>query len=129
MPNSGMLNLDTHILIHTLAGNITPRERKLLAGEEWSISAIVIWEISKLAQLGRIELDIDDPALTRLLAGVHTWAITIDVCRAIRKLDFRSDPADEMIAATSIVHRVPLMTLDGKITTSKVAPLARYTAP
>jgi len=129
MLNSGMLNLDTHILIHALAGNITPRERKLLTNDEWGISAIVIWEISKLAQLGRIQLDIDDPALTRLLAGIHTWPITIDVCRAIRKLDFRSDPADEIIAATSIVHRVPLMTRDGKITKSKVVPLARYTAP
>jgi PIN domain nuclease of toxin-antitoxin system len=120
-----MLNLDTHILLHALAGNINSRERKLLAGEEWSISSIVIWEISKLAQLGRIQLDINDPALTRLLAGIHTWPITIDVCRAIRNLDFRSDPADEIIAATSIVHRVPLVTRDGKMAKSKVVPLSR----
>jgi PIN domain nuclease of toxin-antitoxin system len=74
-----MLNLDTHILIHALAGTITPRERKVLAGDEWGISAIVIWEIGKLAQLGRIEIDLDDSSLTRLLAGIHTWPITIDV--------------------------------------------------
>jgi PIN domain nuclease of toxin-antitoxin system len=120
-----MLNLDTHILIHALIGNITPRERKLLAGDEWSISAMVIWELSKLSQMGRIELDLDDPGLTRRLAGIQTWPITIDICRAIRSLDFHSDPADELIAATSIVHRIPLVTRDGKISKSKVVPLAR----
>ena len=120
-----MLNLDTHILLHALTGEITSRERRLLASHEWGISAIVIWEIAKLAQLGRIELDLDDSDLTRLLSGVRTWPITIDVCRAIRSLDFRSDPADEIIAATSIVHKVPLMTRDGKILKSKTVPLAK----
>jgi PIN domain nuclease of toxin-antitoxin system len=118
-----MLNLDTPILIFALAGEVTPRERRLLAGEEWGISSIVIWEIAKLAQLGRIEIDLDDPSLTRLLARMQTWPITVDVCRAIRSLDFRSDPADEIIAATSIVHRVPLLTRDARIRKSKRVPL------
>jgi len=53
-----MLNLDTHILIHSLNGELTARERRLLSGNRWSISAIVVWEITKLVQLGRIEMDI-----------------------------------------------------------------------
>ena len=48
-----MLNLDTHIVLHALAGSLTRREEKLLRRELWSISAIVLWEITKLAQLGR----------------------------------------------------------------------------
>jgi predicted nucleic acid-binding protein len=36
-----------------------------------------------------------------------------------------SDSADELIAATSVVHRVPLLTRDRKILKSKVVPLAR----
>jgi PIN domain nuclease of toxin-antitoxin system len=119
-----MLNLDTHILIHALAGNITAREHKILANDEWSISAIVLWELSKLSQMGRIQLDLDDPSFTRILAGIQTWPITIDICRAIRNLDFHSDPADELIAATSVVHRVALVTRDGKIRKSKSVPLA-----
>jgi PIN domain nuclease of toxin-antitoxin system len=38
---------------------LTAREEKLLSSQQWSISAIVLWELAKLAQLGRIELDID----------------------------------------------------------------------
>jgi PIN domain nuclease of toxin-antitoxin system len=39
-------------------------------------------------------------------------------------LDFDSDPADEIIAATSLVHRVPLMTRDRKMRRSKLVPIA-----
>ena len=67
-----MLNLDTHILLHAVAGQITARERKLLEGDQWSISCVVIWEIAKLAQLGRIEIDLDDADLTRLLVHAFT---------------------------------------------------------
>ena len=87
-----MLNLDTHILLHAIAGEVTSKERKLLDGQEWSISAIVLWEIAKLAQLGRIEFDLDSPELMRLLSRIHTWPITLDICREIRSLDFHSDP-------------------------------------
>ena len=54
-----MLNLDTHILIFAVGGALRPAERALLAGDRWSISAIVLWEIAKLAQLGRITMDLD----------------------------------------------------------------------
>src|SRR3990172_6875993 len=98
-----MLNLDTHILLHALTGELTPKETKALTADGWSISAIVLWEIAKLAELGRIEVDLDDAELVRVLSRIHTWPITLDICRALRSLDFRSDPADELIADTSIV--------------------------
>jgi PIN domain nuclease of toxin-antitoxin system len=120
-----MLNLDTHVLIHALAGSLTQDEHTLLAGDEWSISAIVLWELSKLAQLGRIEMDLRNPEVVRNLSKIHTWPLTLEVCVAIHDLDFRSDPADELIAATSLVHRIPLVTRDATIRTSKRVPLAR----
>ena len=120
-----MLNLDTHILIFALAGDLRPAETRLLRTATWSISAIVLWEITKLAQLGRVELDIDDAELRRTLAAIHVWPITLDVCRGIRKLDFRGDPADELIAATSLLHAVPLVTRDRAIRKSRVVPLAK----
>jgi PIN domain nuclease of toxin-antitoxin system len=120
-----MLNLDTHILLGALAGELSRREVELLGREPWSIASIVLWEIGKLAELGRIEVDLDDPDLGRTLARIHVWPLTLDVCRTIRTLDFRGDPADEIIAATSLLHRVPLMTRDRRIRTSRRVPLIR----
>lgn len=120
-----MLNLDTHVLLHALGGKLRPRERSLLEEETWSISAIVIWEIAKLAQLGRIEIDLDDPALSRVLAQIQIWPVSVDVCRTIRSLDFSGDPADEIIAATSLVHGIPLLTRDARLRKSRRVPLQR----
>jgi PIN domain nuclease of toxin-antitoxin system len=119
-----MLNLDTHILIHALAGTLRPAEKKVLAADVWSISAIVLWEIAKLVQLGRIELDIDSAEFSQALSSVHVWPLDLAISRQIRQLDFQSDPADEIIAATSVVHRVPLVTRDRKLRRSRIVPLA-----
>ncbi len=120
-----MLNLDTHVLLYALAGELSRAERALLSRQPWSVSAIVLWEISKLAQLGRIEVDLDDADLVRTLARIHVWPLTVEICRTIQALDFRGDPADEIIGATSIVHRVPLVTRDRRIRRSRRVPLAR----
>ena len=119
-----MLNLDTHILLYALTGALTGRKASLLSRDAWSISAIVLWEISKLSELGRIEIDLEHSELVRTLARIQTWPLTLEVCRAIRALDFKGDPADEIIGATSIVHKIPLLTRDQRIRRSKRVPLA-----
>lgn len=118
-----MLNLDTHILLFALAGKLTKSEEKLLNAKKWGISSIVLWEISKLSQLGRIELDINDSEFSLIVSNLQIWPLDLSVCRAMQKLDFSSDPADEIIAATSIVHRVPLVTRDKKIRKSKLVKI------
>jgi PIN domain nuclease of toxin-antitoxin system len=119
-----MLNLDTHVLLYALAGRLRPRERAAIAREPCGISAIVLWEIARLAQLGRIEIDLDAPDLVAALSALTIWPLERDIFREIAALDFRGDPADEIIAATSIVHRVPLLTRDRHIRRSKRVPLA-----
>ena len=119
-----MLNLDTHILLFALTGKLKKKEATLLEKHQWSISSIVLWEIFKLAQLKKIELDLHDIEVVRILSKIHQWPLDLRVCQAIEKLDFKGDPADEIIAATSLVHNVSLLTRDHQILKSKVVPLA-----
>ena len=119
-----MLNLDTHILLFALEGDLSRREHRLLVQNRWSISAIVLWELTKLSQLGRVALDVESPEFARTLSGIHIWPIDLAVCREIKTLDFRGDPADEIIGATSLVHNVSLITRDRQIKRSKRVPLA-----
>jgi PIN domain nuclease of toxin-antitoxin system len=119
-----MLNLDTHILLHALTGDLKARERTILSNDSWSISAIVLWEIAFLARRGRIDFEMDDPTLTALLRQVHVWPLDLEVCRKLSELDFSSDPADEIIAATSLVHRIPLVTRDRNIRSSRLLRFA-----
>jgi PIN domain nuclease of toxin-antitoxin system len=119
-----MLNLDTHVLLYALAGTLTARERALLSQDSWGISAIVLWEIAKLAQLDRIEVDLDDADVRRVLSRVEVWPLTREIARTSTRLDFSGDPADEIIGATSVVHNVALVTRDRAIRKSKIVRLA-----
>ena len=106
-------------------GDLSTRERKLLESESWCISDVVLWELAKLVQLGRIQFDLHDPELSAALSSIHAFPITTDIAHQSTTLDFDSDPADEIIAATSIVHRIPLITRDRKILKSKMVPFKR----
>lgn len=117
-----MLNLDTHILVDALSGELSRKERNLLARDKWCISAIVLWELAKLRQLGRIEIEVQSIEFARALSQVTVISLDPQICQKSTELDFASDPADELIAATSIVFKVPLVTRDKKILRSRMVP-------
>lgn len=96
----------------------------MLEENEWSVSGIVLRELAKLVQLGRVEVDLDDREVARTLDGIRLWPIDFAIARLSTRLDFQGDPADELIAATSVVHDVPLLTRDATIRRSKMVPLA-----
>jgi PIN domain nuclease of toxin-antitoxin system len=99
-------------------------QHRLLAQHDWAISAIVLWELAKLVQLGRVELALDDAETQRCLSAVEVIPLTLAIARASTRLDFKSDPADELISATSLVMQIPLLTRDKRIRASKLVPLA-----
>ena len=119
-----MINLDTHMLVFALVGRLRPRERELMETESWGISDIVFWEIAKLVELGRLRLDFADRTVRRTLASLHVWPIDMEIAEKSTQLDFDGDPADQLIAATSVVHGVALLTRDRRIRRSRLVPLA-----
>jgi PIN domain nuclease of toxin-antitoxin system len=119
-----VINLDTHILVYALTGDLTPKERRVLSSKPWGISGIVYWELAKLVQLERISVDLTDRDVVRALSSLHVWPIDLAVSLQSTQLDFNADPADELIAATSVVHGVPLLTRDRRILRSRMVPLA-----
>jgi PIN domain nuclease of toxin-antitoxin system len=120
-----MLNLDTHILVALLDGSLTESERALVANDELAISDIVLWELAKLIQVGRLSLDLDSREFARCLQSFRFLPISLEIARMSTELDFSSDPADEIIAATSVFERIPLLTRDSKILRSRMVPFAR----
>jgi len=120
-----MLNLDTHILIAILNGDLTPREHELVVKNELAISDVVLWELAKLVQIGRLRMDFESSEFRQCLRQLTVLPITLEIARTSTRLDFSSDPADEIIAATSIVEDVPLLTRDRKILKSRIVPFAR----
>ena len=94
---------------------LRPAETDLLSENRWSISAIVLWELAELIQLGRLDMDPDDREVVQVLSRIRRWPIDLAVARASPRLDFTSDPAGEIIAAASVVHNIPLLTRDNTV--------------
>jgi PIN domain nuclease of toxin-antitoxin system len=61
--------------------------------------------------------------MMRAVEQLETWPLSLEVCLKLRLLDVDSDPADEIIAATSLAHNVPLVTRDSRIRSSTVVKL------
>jgi len=116
-----MLNLDTHILLAVMEGSLTRPEQALLHRvPEWGIAAIVLWEIEMLFRAGRIAHGLDDGTMAAMLASIAVWPLDQTVALSLRQLDFQSDPADQIIAATSLARRVPLVTRDARLRNSSL---------
>lgn len=119
-----MLNLDTHILIDLMVGHLSAAEENCVRKNDWCISGIVLWEIYKLNEIGRIKMNFNNPEITKFINSLTIYPIDMKVFEALQIIDFKSDPADEIIAATSIAYKIPLLTRDQKILKSKKVPLA-----
>ena len=119
-----MINLDTHIVIFALDDKLNSAERQAMQTEDWAISPIVLWEIAKLVERRRLNLNLDGNRFDQFLSNVEIIPIDTNIARTCARLDFRSDPADQLISATSIVYGIPLVTRDRVIRQSQLVPLA-----
>lgn len=119
-----MILLDTHIFVFWVneSEQLRPPSRVAIDSEVDSIliSAITLWEIAKLVQLGRLSLSIPleqwlDQALAYPRVQVVPLSPAISIASTELPQPFHKDPADEIIVATSRVLNCPLVTYDGKI--------------
>lgn len=82
------------------------------------VSAISVWEVSMLAEKGRLELipDLDVWIAKNLTAPVELEPISPAICiESCRMPAFHGAPADRLIVATAITLGLPLITADKKI--------------
>lgn len=86
----------------------------------FGLAAISLWELAKLVEKGRITLTIPlsewinralDPALMEILPLTPQVAVDSTTLPG----NFHSDPADELIIATTRLHDATLITADRKI--------------
>jgi PIN domain nuclease of toxin-antitoxin system len=58
------------------------------------------------------------------MSNVTVIPISMRIAQQSTELDFKSNPADEIIAATSVVEDIPLLTRDRNILRSKIVRFA-----
>ena len=119
-----VVNLDTHIVVFAFNEALSPDERSAMQEQDWAICPMVLRELAYLVENQRLEFPLYSQGFQGFLQEVSVMPIEMNVARTSARLDFNSDPADELIAATSIVYGIPLVTRDRRIRNSKIVPLA-----
>ncbi len=115
-----MLNLDTHVLIHAVGGKLTARE------DACCVRIVGAFQRSFFGKL-RNWLSLTASTSISMIRKSPEFSMPCTFGRSpwtsrgpARGLDVHVDPADELIAATSLVHKVPLVTRDRKLLSSKL---------
>ena len=85
-----MLNLDTHMVVALLNGDLSKQEYELISIETLAISAIVLLELAKLVHLKRLKLDLDGQEFREFLRHVMVIPISLEIALKSTRLDFHS---------------------------------------
>lgn len=125
-----MITIDTHVIIWEA---LTPKRLSKKAKLEFDkannsdgilFCDISLWEISMLIAKKRLEIDVSFLELIDLLTKTRNYlfqSITPEIAELSTNAltDINSDPADRIIAATSILSNSALITADKNIQKSK----------
>ena len=118
-----MILLDTHAWVWWAVDGpkLSKAAKRVLAKtEQKAIADISLWEVAMLCAKGRLRLDrpvsewleqaIDETAVEVLMisAAIATRSTALGAV-------FHGDPADQLIAATAMVHGLVLLTADARL--------------
>ena len=121
-----MIVADTHIIIwNALKPEMLSRKaEKALSAANKSDGIIFcdisLWEIAMLMHKGRLSIDVEYLEFIKLILESNNYVyrgITPEIARLSAKLfsENNKDPADRIIAATSIIENAKLVTADKKL--------------
>jgi len=121
------LIVDTHYLIWDMMGSerFTPKAEKLISNNQGNCyySSISHWEVGMLVGKGRLVLPVSvsqffyDLQRKRGYTPLYQTPEIGDLTHQFANL-LHGDPADRVIAATTIHHRATLLTADTKLLTA-----------
>jgi PIN domain nuclease of toxin-antitoxin system len=124
MGSTSVILLDTHIWIWWVTEQfhlLTDKQKKALDSNQGNLllSSISSWEVAKKVETGKLKLSIDVLEwiqLAILIPKIKVIDLSPEIIvKSTRLSDFHKDPADQLIAATSIITNCPLITSDSKI--------------
>ena len=128
--------LDTHVWIRRALGLPLPSlVDKILAesAASFALADVSLWEAAKLIEFGRLQLAVPLAeffrlALTPELTVLPVTAAIVERVTNLEASGFHKDPADQLIVATSLVHRLRLISADTRIQQWGGVPLLWRTA-
>ena len=115
--------LDTHVWVQRAAGEPLPIlvEKALREhAETLAIADISIWEVAKLVELDRLEIDVPLAEFYRMAISPELTVLPItaeiaDIAASLEAKGFHRDPADQLIEATALAHGLRLISNDARI--------------
>ena len=122
-----MITLDTCSLVWLSLSpdRLSKNADKAIKNNSLIMSDISFWEIAMLTKSGRLIIDTSYSEYIKLLLSsysIQVDPITPEIARMSVEFDdsVNSDPADRIIAATSLVENAPLVTADKNLINAKV---------
>jgi PIN domain nuclease of toxin-antitoxin system len=119
-----MILLDTHIWIWWMDDNprLSKRHRQIIQAQQndgLGVSIYSCWEVAKLVEYDRLELKVSIEDWLEIALShpdLRLFDLTIPIIiKSTKLVGFHKDPADQIIVATSIISKIPLLTADEKI--------------
>ncbi len=126
-----MITLDTHVILWDalLPELLSEKAREAIEKANQTdglfFCSISLWEIAMLIRKKRIEVNVHYRELVRLLLSCNKYVfqeITPDIAELSTTLPdtINSDPADRIIAASSLTTKTPLVTADENLRKSDI---------